>query len=68
MSYRYNTIDIIVGIGLCAILFGALLVFAAANGTYQAVQPQALASEQPATSDIGMNALQPAQAPVRSIG
>jgi len=34
MSYRYNTIDIIVGIGLCAILFGALLVFAAGQGTY----------------------------------
>ena len=59
MSYRYNTIDIIVGIGLCAILFGALLVFAAANGTYQVVQPQALALEPPATSDIGMSALQP---------
>ncbi|MDK2742344.1 MAG: hypothetical protein NDI90_05470 [Nitrospira sp. BO4] len=60
MSYRYNTIDIIVGVGLCAILFGALLLFAAANGTYQVVLPQALASEQPATSDMGMSALQPA--------
>ena len=59
MSYRYNTIDIIVGVGLCAILFGALLVFAAANGTYQVVQPQALALEQPVASDIGMRALQP---------
>lgn len=59
MSYRYNTIDIIVGVGLCAILFGALLLFAAANGTYQAVQPGALASEQPATSDMGMGVLQP---------
>ncbi len=59
MSYRYNTIDVIVGVGLCAILFGALLVFAAANGTYQVVQPQPLASEPPATSDIGMSALQP---------
>jgi hypothetical protein len=60
MAYRYNTIDIIVGVGLCAILFGALLVFAAANGTYQAVQPQVLASGQTATSDTGMSALQPA--------
>jgi len=59
MSYRYNTIDIIVGVGLCAILFGALLVFAAANGTYHVVPPQVLASEQPATSDTGMGALQP---------
>ena len=60
MSYRYNTIDIIVGIGLCAILFGALLVFAAANGTYQVVQPQPLALERPATNDLGMRALQAA--------
>jgi len=60
MSYRYNTIDIIVGVGLCAILFGALLIFTAANGTYHVVQPQALASAQPATRDIGMGALQPA--------
>jgi hypothetical protein len=59
MSYRYNTIDIIVGVGLCAILFGALLVFAAANGTYQVVGPQALVSELPATSEIGMRTLQP---------
>ncbi|MBH0192012.1 MAG: hypothetical protein HP492_09715 [Nitrospira sp.] len=48
------------GVGLCAILFGALLVFAAANGIYQVVQPQVLASGQPATSDTGMSALQPA--------
>ena len=27
MSYRYNTIDIIVGVGMCAIVFGALLFF-----------------------------------------
>lgn len=60
MSDQYNTIDIIVGVGLCAILVGALLVFAAANGTYQVVQPQVLASGQPATSDTGMSALQPA--------
>lgn len=60
MSYRYNTIDIIVGVGLCAILFGALLIFAAANGTYQVVQPQALVSEQPATSEMGMRSLQSA--------
>ena len=59
MSYRYNTIDIIVGVGLCAILFGALLVFAAANGTYQVFQPQGVSSAQPATSDTGISALQP---------
>jgi hypothetical protein len=59
MSYRYNTTDIIVGVGMCAILFGGLLLFLAANGTYQAVLPQALALEQ--SSEItGMSALQPA--------
>lgn len=60
MSYRYSTIDIIVGVGLCAILCGALLIFAAANGTYQVVLPQPLASEQPRASAVGMSALQPA--------
>jgi hypothetical protein len=39
MSYRYNTIDIIVGIGMCAIVFGAWLFFFAANGTYQVATP-----------------------------
>ena len=60
MSYRYNTIDIIVGVGMCAILFGALLLFLAVNGTYQAVQPQALALEQSVGIESGMSALQPA--------
>ena len=40
MSQRYNTIDIIVGVGMCAIVFGGLLIFFAANGTYQAAIPQ----------------------------
>ncbi|MEK9140076.1 MAG: hypothetical protein AAB308_03385 [Nitrospirota bacterium] len=60
MSYRYNTIDIIVGVGLCAILFGALLLFLAVNGTYQVVPPQAVALEQMTGIDNGMSALQPA--------
>jgi hypothetical protein len=60
MSYRYNTIDIIVGVGLCAILFGGLLLFAAANGTYQATLPQALVSEESGGIESGMRALQPA--------
>lgn len=57
MSYRYNTTDIIVGVGMCAILFGGLLLFLAANGTYQAVLPQALEQSSEIT---GMSALQPA--------
>lgn len=60
MSYRYNTTDIIVGVGMCAILFGGLLLFLAANGTYQAVPPQAIASEQQVGIDNGMRLLQPA--------
>jgi hypothetical protein len=60
MSCRYNTTDIVVGVGMCAILFGGLLFFLAANGTYQIVLPQALAPEQPTGIDYGMSLLQPA--------
>jgi hypothetical protein len=34
MSYRYNSMDIVVGVGLCAIVFGALLMFLAASGMF----------------------------------
>lgn len=34
MSQRYNSIDIFVGVGLCAIIFGALLFFVATSGTF----------------------------------
>lgn len=60
MTYRYNTIDIVVGVGMCAIVFGALLLFLAVNGTYQIAAPQALAREQPTGIDAGMRLLQPA--------
>ncbi len=60
MSYRYNTTDIVVGVGMCAILFGGLLFFLAANGTYQTVLPQAIASEQSTGIDQGIRLLQPA--------
>ena len=60
MSYRYNITDIIVGVGMCAILFGGLLLFLAANGTYQAILPQARALEQLSEIQTGMSALQPA--------
>ncbi len=60
MSYRYNTIDIIVGVGMCAIVFGALLFFVAANGTFQAAIPQPIAIEQPPGIEVGMTWLQPA--------
>lgn len=60
MSYRYNTIDIIVGVGMCAIVFGALLFFVAATGTLQTAVPQPIAIEQPTDSEFGMIWLQPA--------
>lgn len=60
MFYRYNTIDIVVGVGLCAIVFGAVLFVVAANGTYQAAMPQAISSEGSADSQFGMIWLQPA--------
>lgn len=60
MSDRYNTIDIAVGVGMCAIFFGGLLFFVAANGTYQAAFPQSSASGQNMGRQSGMTWLQPA--------
>ena len=60
MSYRYSTVDIIVGVGMCAILFGALLFFVAANGTYQAAIPQPVSIAEPVGIQLGMTLLQPA--------
>jgi len=60
MSHRYNIIDTIVGVGMCAIVFGALLFFFAANGTYQIATPQPISIEQPVGSEFGMTSLQPA--------
>lgn len=60
MSNRYTTIDVIVGVGMCAIVFGALLFFVAAAGTFQ-VAPVAYAPlEQPTAILAGMTMLQPA--------
>lgn len=60
MSYRYNSIDIIVGVGMCAIVFGALLFFVAANGAYQVALPQSFSMDIPADMEDGMTWLQPA--------
>ena len=59
MSNRYNTIDIIVGVGMCAIVFGALLFFVAASGTFQTAIPQPISNEQLADNELGMTLLQP---------
>jgi hypothetical protein len=47
MSYRYNATDIVVGVGMCAIVFGALLFFVAAGGVFQATVSPPLAMDQP---------------------
>ena len=59
MSYRYNTIDILVGVGMCATIFGALLLFIAVNGTYQVSPHHALLLEPSTSMEGGMGALQP---------
>lgn len=60
MSYRYSVIDVVVGIGMCAIVLGALLLFLATTLTLQEANPQPLSIEQSAGKDFGMRWLQPA--------
>lgn len=60
MSYRYNIIDIIVSVGMCAIVFGAVLFFIAATGTLQTATPQPISIQQPTDSEFGMTWVQPA--------
>ncbi|MEQ1793853.1 MAG: hypothetical protein ABL970_06645 [Nitrospira sp.] len=59
MSYRYSSIDIIVGFGMCAIVFGALFLFVATTGTFLVATPPAMVDQfsQPGN---GMVWLQPA--------
>jgi hypothetical protein len=59
MSYRYTTIDVIVGVGMCAILFGALLFFVATTGTFQGAPVAYSPLEQPTGILAGMTMLQP---------
>jgi len=60
MSHKYTTIDVIVGVGLCAIVFGALLLFVAASGTFQAAPVAYAPLDQPTGLAAGMAMLQPA--------
>ena len=60
MSHRYTTIDVIVGVGLCAIVFGALLFFVAASGTFQVAPVAYVPLDQPTGLAVGMAMLQPA--------
>lgn len=59
MSYRYNTIDILVGVGMCATIFGALFLFLAVNGTYQVSPHQSSPLEQSTGMESGIRLLQP---------
>lgn len=60
MSHKYTTIDVIVGVGLCAIVFGALLLFVAVSGTFQAAPVAYAPLDQPTGLAAGMAMLQPA--------
>ncbi len=60
MSYKYTTIDVIVGMGMCAIVFGALLFFVAATGTFQVAPISYTPIEQSTEMLAGMAMLQPA--------
>jgi hypothetical protein len=60
MSYRYNTLDIVVGVGMCAIVFGAMLFFVATSGAFLVAGPQPASVEQFSGVTGGMTWLQPA--------
>ena len=60
MSNRYTTIDVIVGVGMCAIVFGALLFFVAVTGTFQAAPVAYAPLDQPTAIQAGNTLLQPA--------
>ena len=40
MSYRFNSLDILVGVGLCAIVFGAMALVVATSGAFLVSGPQ----------------------------
>ena len=59
MSYRYNTLDVIVGVGMSAIMFGALLLFVATAGTFQGVVSSPAVMDLMSGDPTGMAWLQP---------
>lgn len=60
MSNKYTTVDVIVGVGMCAIVFGAILFFVAATGTFQVAPIENFPVEQASGMLAGMTWLQPA--------
>jgi hypothetical protein len=45
MSYRFNSVDILVGVGLCAIVFGAMVFVVATSGAFLVSGPQSVVIE-----------------------
>jgi hypothetical protein len=45
MSYRFNSLDILVGVGLCAIVFGAMVFVVATSGAFLVSGPQSVVIE-----------------------
>lgn len=60
MSYRFNTLDIIVGVGMTAIVFGAILLFVATTGSFQPLSAGLASLDAFADDRTGMTWLQPA--------
>ena len=46
MPYRFNSIDILVGVGLCAIVFGAMILVVATSGAFLVSGPQSAAIDE----------------------
>jgi hypothetical protein len=46
MSYRFNSLDILVGVGLCAIVFGAMILVVATSGAFLVSEPQSSALQE----------------------
>lgn len=46
MSYRFNSLDILVGVGLCAIVFGAIVFFVVTGGAFVVSGPPSVAIEE----------------------
>ncbi|BCA56985.1 conserved exported protein of unknown function [Nitrospira sp. KM1] len=60
MSYRYSRIDMAVGVGMCAIVFGALLLFLSVSGSFMIAAPGTAMGQGPQDENGGMLWLQPA--------
>lgn len=60
MAYRFSALDVIVGVGMSAIMFGALLFFVATMGTLDTTATQGVVAEQFSQDPTGLVWLQPA--------